>query len=98
MQGDRIHVDHVDVGPLSDFDDAAIGEPEQLRGVVRLLADDVLQRQLLAAVTIARPVRQEEGGIRRVTDHAAVRAAVGQPDHARGWVSISRIASWLPCE
>jgi len=42
-----------------------------------------LQRQLFAAVTIARPVGQQEGGIRRVADHAAVRAAIGQPDHAR---------------
>jgi len=33
VQSDRIHVDHVDVSPFfPDFDDTAIGEPEQLRG------------------------------------------------------------------
>ena len=34
VQRQRIHVDDVDVGLLPDLDDTAIGEPEQLRGVV----------------------------------------------------------------
>ena len=60
VQRERIHVDHVHVTLLADADDTAVVQTEQRRGVVRLLADDVLQRQRGAAMSITRPVRQQE--------------------------------------
>ena len=69
---------------LPDVDRAAVAEPEERGGVGGLLLDDVLERQLRAAVPIARPVREHERGDRRVADQEAVRATVGQPRDARG--------------
>ena len=72
------------------LDDPAVGEAEQLRGVVGLLPDDDSSGSFSPAVTIARPVRQQEGGIRRVADHAAVGAAVGQSEYTGRGGSSSR--------
>jgi hypothetical protein len=38
----RIRIDHTDVGTLSDFDDAAIGQPHHAGGMRHHLADRVM--------------------------------------------------------
>ena len=55
MQRQGIHVDDVDAGLLAHFDDATLGEPEQLRGVVGLPPGTGKTRRWLAQSAVLWP-------------------------------------------
>ena len=74
-------VDHIDVGLEARRDHAAIVEPDRQRGLARLRRDHERDRELFAALAVARPVRQQIGREAGIADDAAMRAAVGQARH-----------------
>ncbi len=81
-QAQACEIDHVHVGLLAHLERAAVGEAEQLRGVAAHALHRELHGNARTAAAVAHPVREHEGLDRRVADHAAVRAAVAEPERS----------------
>src|SRR5512143_1089141 len=71
VQTQCVVVDDVEVAFVAGRDEATIIEPIELRGLTRLLVDDELERESLAACAIARPMRDHRRGNARVADDRA---------------------------
>src|SRR5436190_10047423 len=59
LQGQRVEVDHVDVGLVAGRQQAAIGEAVRLGGAAGLLGDQELEWKLRSPRAIAAPQRQQ---------------------------------------
>ena len=80
MKREMVEVDHVQVGLAPDLDRPAIVEPDGPCRRRTLLVHEHLDRQALSPLAVARPMREQIGRQRSVTDHLHVSAPIGQPD------------------
>ena len=72
-------VDDVQIGFLADFEGAPVVQSKEASRLATLLLHNPLEFEFLPPRTIPCPVRQQEGGNRRVADHSTVRPPVREP-------------------
>ena len=84
-----VGVEHGDVGERAGPEHAAVGEPEEIGGLLRQLVDRTFEREHLA---LAYPVAEEVGGQRGVAQLTDVRPGIGEAERAAGLVEEHRDA------